>query len=688
MPATIAIQVAAHPRIDLQYARAAWRSLRGLTRPVWLVGVGAPHRSRLHAPVDRRGPRRAARSRDDRGRRRGGHDRLRHRPLVRPDNERLLARAPPQRAARRRGTDRDEGRDDAARRRVGPGRSREDDPRRLRGEPRRSRRPADRPLPVHAPDPRTPWRTSVRALARLVDDGLVSSVGLANVNRRQLDEALELAPVAAVQVALSPYDDRALRGGVVERCAETGIAVLAHSPLGGPRRAGGLARHQALAEIAAARGATPAEVALAWLLDALPHRRRDPRRAAPGDRALRRPRRDARPRRRRPRRSRACVRQAPPAPARRNRARRDGEVVLVMGIPGAGKSRIAEEYVARGYLRLNRDERGGSLRDLADALDEELAAGARRIVLDNTYLTRAARSYVDRRGGPPRRSRRGASGSTRRSRRRRSTSSSGCSSASARSRRPRSCGRWRGASRACSRPRPRCARSASSSRRRPTRASRRRAGCPSCARRRRNVAGRCLRRGGRARAARLGGGARGGAIASAPHLVFDWSPDGSRATCGRRRPRSRPRSPARSSARCARMPAARRAAGAGHRCRGCRSRSRERTASTRRARYSSAPARRTGRSRRRSAPATSRSELGARLCLVAALVDERRRWALAPAVPGRLHALHRRRLLARVRRIPVDITIRERPRGEPVREHRHADRRDHGEQQGALVGER
>jgi hypothetical protein len=65
-----------------------------------------------------------------------------------------------------------------------------------------------------------------------------------------------------------------------------------------------------------------------------------------------------------------------------------------MGIPGAGKTRIAEEYVRRGYVRLNRDERGGSLRAMADALDEELAAGAAQVVLDNTYLTRASRSYV------------------------------------------------------------------------------------------------------------------------------------------------------------------------------------------------------------------------------------------------------------------------------------------------------
>ena len=76
------------------------------------------------------------------------------------------------------------------------------------------------------------------------------------------------------------------------------------------------------------------------------------------------------------------------------RPRTEAEVVLVMGIPGAGKSRVAEEYVARGYVRLNRDERGGSLRELAAALEAELAAGELRVVLDNTYLTRSSRSYV------------------------------------------------------------------------------------------------------------------------------------------------------------------------------------------------------------------------------------------------------------------------------------------------------
>jgi aryl-alcohol dehydrogenase-like predicted oxidoreductase/predicted kinase len=247
---------------------------------------------------------------------------------------------------------------------------------------------------VHAPDPRTPWRTSVRALARLVDDGLVRRVGVANVNRRQLDEALELAPIAAVQVALNPFDDSAIRGGVVERCAEVGIGVIAHSPLGGPRRVGRLARHEALAHVAEAHGVTPAEAALAWLLALSPAvvaipgaRRPETARSAAGAAKLRL---DAG--------EREALGRAfgGPRPARRARARPsdDAEVVLVMGIPGAGKSRVAEEYVARGYLRLNRDERGGSLRDLAETLDAELASGTRRVVLDNTYLTRAARSYV------------------------------------------------------------------------------------------------------------------------------------------------------------------------------------------------------------------------------------------------------------------------------------------------------
>jgi aryl-alcohol dehydrogenase-like predicted oxidoreductase len=228
---------------------------------------------------------------------------------------------------------------------------------------------------VHAPDPRTPWGTTVRALAKLVGEGLVRHVGVANVNRRQLDEALELAPLAAVEVAISVYDDRAIRGGVVARCEERGLAVIAHSPLGGPRRIARLRRDASLHR----EGATPEQVALARVLGVSQSVV-----AIPGARTI-----EA---------ARAAVDATIlelDAPARARKApRRSGQVVLVMGIPGAGKSTRSGELVADGYQWLNRDELGGTLADVAGALDDALRRGETRVVLDNTYLTRAQRSLV------------------------------------------------------------------------------------------------------------------------------------------------------------------------------------------------------------------------------------------------------------------------------------------------------
>jgi aryl-alcohol dehydrogenase-like predicted oxidoreductase len=242
-------------------------------------------------------------------------------------------------------------------------------------------------LLLHAPDSRTPLRTSVRALERLVDQGLVARVGLCNVSRAQLDEAVEHAPIAALQVALSVVDDSALRGGVVDRCTELGITLIAHSPLGGPRRAGAIGRNEALVAIAAAHGATPAETALAWVLGVAPDVV-----AIPGARRPETARSAASSTRLSLSEAERAALGTRRSPARR--ATRTGDVVVVMGVPGAGKSLVAAEYVGRGYTRLNRDERGGSLRELAEALDDELASGVRRVVLDNTYLTRASRSYV------------------------------------------------------------------------------------------------------------------------------------------------------------------------------------------------------------------------------------------------------------------------------------------------------
>ena len=243
---------------------------------------------------------------------------------------------------------------------------------------------------IHARDPRTPWRTSVRALARLADEGLVRRVGLSNVNRRQLDEALELAPVAAVQVALNPFDDTALRGGVVERCAEKGIAVIAHSPLGGPRRAGGLA-------VARASPTSPARRA-----------RRRPRSLSPGCsisplRWSRSPALDAR---RRPAPLRAQGRsQLTERGSSRSRQRSSGSVkpgTTRWRGRGRGHGHPGSREEPRSRKSTSPAATSGSIAtseevpcgELAGALDEALSSGTGRVVLDNTYLTRAARNDV------------------------------------------------------------------------------------------------------------------------------------------------------------------------------------------------------------------------------------------------------------------------------------------------------
>jgi aryl-alcohol dehydrogenase-like predicted oxidoreductase/predicted kinase len=248
---------------------------------------------------------------------------------------------------------------------------------------------------LHAPDPRTSWRTSVRALRRLLDERLVARVGVCNVNAQQLEEALDLAPIAAVQVGLSLLDDGPARGGVLALAERRGVWLIAHSPLGGPRRRTALARSAELAAVAAELGATPAEVALAWLLRLSPllvpiAGARRPESARSAARAAQVPLSAEQAGRLATAFGLALTGRVTP----RSAAAAGAQVLLVMGIPGAGKTRVAGELARRGYRRLNRDERGGTLAELAAELDAQLAAGVPLLVLDNTYLTRASRSRV------------------------------------------------------------------------------------------------------------------------------------------------------------------------------------------------------------------------------------------------------------------------------------------------------
>jgi aryl-alcohol dehydrogenase-like predicted oxidoreductase/histidinol phosphatase-like enzyme len=252
---------------------------------------------------------------------------------------------------------------------------------------------------LHAPDPRTPLSTSVRALASLKTEGLIESIGLCNVTVGHIEKARRITEIASVQVELSIWHDDSILSGVADYCIANGITLVAYRPLGGPQRRHRTASDPALAEVAARHGSTPFEIALAWLAglsDLIvpvpgPTRVETARSIArarqifltDADRAVLDERFPA-GRMLRPERTRDA-----PTPARAN-----GEVLLIMGLPAAGKSTLAETFVAQGYARLNRDESGGSLRGLSVALDRVLASGSSRVVLDNTYVSRKSRAIV------------------------------------------------------------------------------------------------------------------------------------------------------------------------------------------------------------------------------------------------------------------------------------------------------
>jgi aryl-alcohol dehydrogenase-like predicted oxidoreductase len=254
---------------------------------------------------------------------------------------------------------------------------------------------------LHAVDPKVPLATSVRALAKLRDRGVARGVGLSNVGLHQLEQALAITAIDGIEIELGPFHLDAIRSGLLAACKQRGIRVLAHRPFGGPAGVKRIARDELLVELARKLGATPHEIVLAWLrrLGTVP---------LPGATRIESARSISRvaeldadsaeqldrhfvaiaeqPRTQAARSDRDVVMNAAPPG--------DREVVMIVGMPAAGKTTLAHVLAARGYVRLNRDERGGTLLELARVLDRELAAGAARVVLDNTYGTRALRAPV------------------------------------------------------------------------------------------------------------------------------------------------------------------------------------------------------------------------------------------------------------------------------------------------------
>ena len=113
---------------------------------------------------------------------------------------------------------------------------------------------------LHAPDPRVPFMDSVGALADAQRAGKIRHIGLSNVDVAQLEEARKLVKVVSVQNEYNLGNREAER--VLERCEKLGIAFLPWYPLG----AGAVLRSSKVKSAAKKLQATPAQIAIAWLL--------------------------------------------------------------------------------------------------------------------------------------------------------------------------------------------------------------------------------------------------------------------------------------------------------------------------------------------------------------------------------------------------------------------------------------
>ena len=119
----------------------------------------------------------------------------------------------------------------------------------------------------------TPGRrfdAQLAALDQAREEGLIDGIGISNVSRRHLLRAAAQTEIVCVQNLFNLADQRSL--DVLTECEARNIAFVPFCPLGWP----GEVRHRlltdpVLAALAVRLGATPAQVALAWLLDLAPN---------------------------------------------------------------------------------------------------------------------------------------------------------------------------------------------------------------------------------------------------------------------------------------------------------------------------------------------------------------------------------------------------------------------------------
>ncbi len=112
---------------------------------------------------------------------------------------------------------------------------------------------------LHIPDPAVSFDASMETLARLREQGKIRHIGLSNVTLEHLERARKIVPIVSVQNRYS-FADREW-DYLLNHCERNGIAFIPWAPMGQNRQA-----NAALEKAATGLGATPLQVALAWLL--------------------------------------------------------------------------------------------------------------------------------------------------------------------------------------------------------------------------------------------------------------------------------------------------------------------------------------------------------------------------------------------------------------------------------------
>lgn len=119
---------------------------------------------------------------------------------------------------------------------------------------------------VHWPNPFASMKETFRALNQLVREGKIRTIGVSNFSLKQLKRAQSLSetPILTNQIAYNIFFRYFAKQGLLEYCQKNDILLTAYMPVKINRR--GIRTHPVIQSIARAHGATPFQIALAWLV--------------------------------------------------------------------------------------------------------------------------------------------------------------------------------------------------------------------------------------------------------------------------------------------------------------------------------------------------------------------------------------------------------------------------------------